>query len=164
MPIAGLSLPSQELSSERWIEIFREARSLGIEQVSLCGGDSLFRKDALTLIAELIKLEKLFLLSTKCHITRKMADRLVDIGMTIPINQYTRELQISIDGPDKDTADVLAGSPGYFQRAIDSVKNLAARGFNFRVKAVVTPLNAPRIYEWIKLLTDLGVHKVSVAA
>ncbi len=57
--------PSQHLSTERWIEIFREARSLGIEQVSLSGGDPLFRKDSLTLIAELIRLEMLFLLSTK---------------------------------------------------------------------------------------------------
>jgi len=156
--------PSQQLSKERWIEIFHEAHSLGIEQISLSGGDPLFRRDALTLIAELIKLEMLFILSTKCHVTRKMADRLVDIGMTVPLNQYTREVQISMDGPDEKTADALAGSPGYFQRAIDSVRNLAGRGFNLRVKAVVTPLNAPRVYEWIKRLADLGVNRVSVAA
>ena len=82
----------------------------------------------------------------------------------MPVNQYTREIQLSMDGPDEETADVLAGSPGYFQRAIDSVRNLVARGFNLRVKAVVTPLNAPRVYEWIKLLADLGVSQLSVAA
>jgi radical SAM protein with 4Fe4S-binding SPASM domain len=156
--------PSRQLSTERWMEIFHEAHSLGIEQVSLSGGDPLFRKDALTLIAELIKLKMLFLLSTKCHVTREKADRLVDIGMNMPVNQYTREIQLSMDGPDEKTADVLAGSPGYFHRAIDSVRNLVARDFNLRVKAVVTPLNAPRVYEWIKLLADFGVNKLSVAA
>lgn len=156
--------PSQHLSTERWIEIFREASSLGIEQVSLSGGDPLFRKDSLTLIAELIRLGMLFLLSTKCHVTREMADRLVDIGMNMPVNQYTRELQISMDGPDENTADVLAGSPGYFRRSIDSISNLVGRGFNFRVKAVLTPLNGPRVYEWIKLLVSLGVNRLSVAA
>jgi radical SAM protein with 4Fe4S-binding SPASM domain len=155
---------ARQLSTERWIELFREASSLGIEQVTLSGGDPLFRKDAITLIAELIKLKMLFLLSTKCQITREMADRLVDIGMTLPANQYTRELQISLDGPDGKTADVLAGSPGYFQRAIDSVRFLMAKGFNLRVKAVVTPFNAPRVYEWITLLADLGVTRLSVAA
>jgi radical SAM protein with 4Fe4S-binding SPASM domain len=155
---------SKQLSTERWIGIFHEAHSLGIEQVSLSGGDPLFRKDSLTLLAELIKLKMLFLLSTKCHVTREKADRLVDIGMTMPVNQYTREIQLSMDGPDEKTADVLAGSPGYFQRAIDSVRNLVGRGFNLRVKAVVTPLNTPRVYEWIKLLTDLGVSQLSVAA
>jgi radical SAM protein with 4Fe4S-binding SPASM domain len=156
--------PSQHLSTERWIEIFREASSLGIEQVSLSGGDPLFRKDSLTLIAELIRLEMLFLLSTKCHVTREMADRLVDIGMNQPINQYTRELQISMDGPDENTADILAGSPGYFRRSLDSIRNLVGRGFNFRVKAVVTPFNAPRVYEWIQMLVNLGVNRISVAA
>lgn len=156
--------PSRHLSTERWLEIFREARALGMEQVSLSGGDPLFRKDSLTLIAELIRLKMLFLLSTKCHVTRDMADRLAEIGMNEPVNQYTREIQLSMDGPDEETADVLAGSPGYFHRAIDSIRNLAERGLNLRVKAVLTPLNAPRVYEWVKLMAGLGVEKLSVAA
>jgi radical SAM protein with 4Fe4S-binding SPASM domain len=156
--------PSRQLSTERWLELFREAQSLGIEIVTLSGGDPLFRKDALSLLAELIKLKMLFLLSTKCHIAADKADRLVDIGLTSPVNQYIREIQLSMDGPDDKTADVLAGSPGYFQRAIESVRNLVARGFNLRVKAVVIPLNAPRVYEWIKLLAGLGVRQMSVAA
>lgn len=155
---------SRQLSTERWIELFHEAHSLGLEQVTLSGGDPLFKKDALDLIAELINLKMLFLLSTKCHVTREKADRLVDIGMTLPVNQYTREIQLSMDGPDEKTADVLAGSSGYFHRAIDSVRNLVARDFNLRVKAVVIPLNAPRVYEWIKLLAGFGVHNLSVAA
>ncbi len=157
-------LLSRQLSTERWIELFHEARSFGVEQVSLSGGDPLHREDSLTLIAELIKLDMLFLLSTKCHITSKMADRLLDIGMAEPINQYTRELQISMDGADEKTADNLAGITGFFGRAIDSISNLEKRGFNFRVKAVVTPLNAPAVYEWIKLMVDLGANRLSIAA
>ena len=156
--------PQSQLSMERWIEIFHEAHSLGIEQVALSGGDTLFRKDALTLLAELIKLEMLFLVSTKCHVTPEMAGHLVDIGMNVPINQYTREIQISMDGPDENTADTLAGSPGYFQRAVDSIKNLVERGLNLRVKAVATPLNASRVYEWIELLTSLGVKSAYISS
>lgn len=152
------------LPVKRWIEIFHEAKTAGIEQLSLSGGDPLFRRDALTLIAELIKLDMLFLLSTKCHINRAMADRLVEIGMTRPVNQYTRELQISLDGPDAETADAMAGSPGFFARTIDSIVNLVDRGFNLRVKAVVTPFNAPRVYDFIKRAVGLGVRQVSVAA
>ncbi|GLI39949.1 radical SAM protein [Geobacter hydrogenophilus] len=156
--------PARHLSTERWLEIFREARALGMEQVSLSGGDPLFRRDSLALIAELIKLKMLFLLSTKCHVTGEMADRLVEIGMNEPVNQYTREIQLSMDGPDEETADILSGSPGYFHRAIDSIRNLVERGFNLRVKAVLTPLNAPRVYEWVELMAGLGVEKLSVAA
>jgi len=156
--------PSRHLSTKRWLEIFHEARALGMEQVSLSGGDPLFRKDSLTLIAELIRLKMLFLLSTKCHVTREMAVRLAEIGMNEPVNQYTREIQLSMDGPDGQTADILSGSPGYFHRAVDSIKNLVERGFNLRVKAVLTPLNGPRVYEWVRLMAGLGVQKLSVAA
>lgn len=156
--------PERHLSSARWLEIFREARALGINQVSLSGGDPLFRNDALDLIAELIRLDMLFLLSTKCHVTRAMADRLVEIGMARPINQYIREIQLSLDGPDPETADRMAGATGFFERAMDSVRNLVRRGMNLRVKAVVTPFNAPRVYDFIRLMADSGVEQVSVAA
>jgi radical SAM protein with 4Fe4S-binding SPASM domain len=155
---------SEELSLARWLEIFYEAKDLGIEQISLSGGDPLFRRDALVLIAELIKLEMLFLLSTKCHVTPAMADQLSSMGMKEPIHHKTREVQISLDGPDRSVADVLAGSRGYFDRAMDSIQNLVARDINLRVKAVITPLNAPRIYEWAQLLHDAGVKRISCAA
>jgi radical SAM protein with 4Fe4S-binding SPASM domain len=69
-----------------------------------------------------------------------------------------------MDGPDESTADFMAGSAGYFHRAVESIKNLKERGFNLRVKAVVTPLNAPRVYEWIKLMAGLGASRLSVTA
>lgn len=158
-------VPENELlPTQRWKEIFREAKVLGIEQVTLSGGDPLFRKDALTLIAELINLEMLFALSTKCYITEEIADRLVEIGMTKPINQYVREIQLSMDGPNEKIADKLAGSPGYYSRAIESIRNLLSRGFNVRVKAVATPLNTPHIYQWIKQLAEMGVTQIAMAA
>ncbi|UFS68616.1 radical SAM protein [Geomonas sp. RF6] len=155
---------SEHLSTERWLEIFQEARDLGMDMVTLSGGDPLFRKDALILLEELIRHRMLFLLSTKCHVTRAMAGALVDIGMAEPVNQYVREIQLSMDGPDAQTADTMAGSPGFFERAMDSVRNLSGRGLNLRVKSVVTPLNAPRVYDWIELLYDMGVQQLSVAA
>jgi radical SAM protein with 4Fe4S-binding SPASM domain len=155
---------SEELSLQRWAAIFREAKELGIEQISLSGGDPLFRADAPSLIAELVNLDMLFLVSTKCHVTAEIADALVLAGMNRPINQFTRDLQISLDGPDHATADVLAGSRGYLDRAVDSICNLIERGFDIRVKAVVTPLNAPRLYEWADMLNGLGVRRISCAA
>lgn len=153
----------QLLTTERWKELLREAKSLGIEQVTLSGGDPLFRKDALKLIEELIDLEMLFTLSTKCYITEEIADSLVAIGMTQPVNQYVREIHLNMD-PDETTADRLAGSPGYYNRAVHSIRNLLKRGFNLRVKAVVTALTAPHIYEWVEELQDMGVRQISVAA
>lgn len=154
---------SKLLSTDRWKELLREAKSLGIEQVTLSGGDPLFRKDALNLIEELIQLDMLFVLSTKCYITEEIADSLVAIGMTQPVNQYVREIHLSMD-PDEPTADKIAGSPGYYSRAVHGIRNLLKRGFNLRVKAVVTALSAPHLYDWIEELQDMGVRQISVAA
>lgn len=151
------------LTTERWKELLREAKELGIDQVTLSGGDPLLRKDALQLIEEMIDLEMLFSLSTKCHITEEIADSLVAIGMTQPVNQYVREIQLSMD-PDEPTADRIAGSPGYYNRAVRSIRNLLKRGFNLRVKSVVTALTAPHVYEWVEELQDMGVRQISIAA
>lgn len=154
---------SQLLSTKRWREILREARGLGIEQVTLSGGDPLFRRDALALIEELICQEMLFTLSTKCYITEEIADRLVQIGMARPLNQYVREIQLKVDGPDESTADRMAGSPGHYSRAVQSIRNLLERGFNLRVKAVVTPITAAQVYQWISNLAGMGVARISLA-
>lgn len=151
------------LSTDRWKELLREAKGLGIDQVALSGGDPLLRKDALQLVEEMIDLEMLFTLSTKCHITEEIADSLVAVGMTQPVNQYVREIQLSMD-PDEPTADRLAGSPGYYNRAVRSIRNLLKRGFNLRVKSVVTALTASHVYEWVEELQDMGVRQISIAA
>ncbi|MES9975770.1 MAG: radical SAM protein, partial [Candidatus Thiodiazotropha sp.] len=45
-----------ELSTEDWIRVFREARSLGAVQLGFSGGEALVRKDLEVLIAEAHKL------------------------------------------------------------------------------------------------------------
>lgn len=55
--------------------------------------------------------------------------------------------------------DVFRTSPGEGERL-----PLVKRGFNLRVKAVLTPLNAPKVYEWVSLMAGLGVEKLSFAA
>ncbi|WP_026841568.1 radical SAM/SPASM domain-containing protein [Citrifermentans bremense] len=148
------------LPAKRWKEIIGEAKTLGIEQVTLSGGDPLYRKEALVLIGELIAKDMLFQLPTKCCITEEIADRLVEVGMTNPINQYLREIQLTIDGPDEGSAHKSV----HVSKSVQSIRNLQARGFNFRVKAVATPVNASRIYPWIKQLAEMGVTQITVAA
>lgn len=158
------TLDSPGLPTERWIEIFRQARTAGIQRVTLCGGDPLLRKDAIPLLAELVRLEMQFNLSTRRQVTSALAQRLKEIGMTAPVRQRIREIQVSLDGPDSAMADHLAGSNGYFYRAIDSIRNLVPRGFNLRVKTVVTPYNSHRVYPLIKLAADMGVKQFSISA
>lgn len=151
------------LSTKRWKEIIKEAKTLGIEQVTLSGGDPLYRKEALVLIAELIAQDMLFQLPTKCLITEEIADRLVEVGMNKPVNQYLRELQLTMDAPPESVVKTAADSES-LSMAVQSIRNVLARGFNLRVKAIATPINASQIYQWIKQLVDIGVTQITVAA
>uniref|UniRef100_C6E5F3 Radical SAM domain protein n=1 Tax=Geobacter sp. (strain M21) TaxID=443144 RepID=C6E5F3_GEOSM len=152
------------LSAKRWKEIISEAKSLGIEQVTLSGGDPLYRKEALVLIGELIAKKMLFQLPTKCCITEEIADRLVEVGMTKPINHYLREIQLTMDGPDEEPSHKSAGKSSHFSKSVQSIRNLQARGFNLRIKALATSVNASQIYQWIKQLVEMGVTQITVAA
>jgi radical SAM protein with 4Fe4S-binding SPASM domain len=91
------------------------------------------------------------------------AARLKSIGMGEPINRITGEIQLSLGGPNSRVADQMAGSAGFYEKAIDSIRNLRAEGLNFRVKSVVTHFNAPYIQEWLVQMAQMGVERVACA-
>ena len=47
-----------ELDTEHWLRVFREARAMGATQLGLSGGEPLVRRDLEVLISEARKLEK----------------------------------------------------------------------------------------------------------
>ena len=154
-------LKSKELTKARWKEIFQEIDQLGIETVDLSGGDPLFRSDSVDLLTELIYLQKLFILSTKCHVTKEMATQLFVAGITSQVNGLSRVVQFSLDCYDKKIADFLTGKSGYFEKAIDSLQNMSCLNSILRVKAVVTPFNAPHIYKLARYLNDIGIKQLN---
>lgn len=154
----------QHLSIDRWRYLFNEIDSMGIDVVGLSGGDPLFRKDSIDLIESLVSHNKLFLISTKCHITDAMAKRLSSSGFNVPINEHSREIQISLDSTDEATADYLAGSKGYFKRAEDSINNLQRYGFSYNVKVVVTPFNVKQLIHYVDFMANKGVNRIRFVA
>lgn len=154
----------QHLSIDRWKELFHEIDSIGIDVIDLSGGDPLFRKGSIDLIVELVLLNKLFLVSTKCHFTNIMAKTLCDSEFNVALNGCYREIQISLDSANEEAADYLAGAKGYFRRATDSIENLQKYGFNYNVKAVVTPYNVKQLKQYADYLADKGVISLRFVA
>lgn len=144
--------PNDELSLAAWFDIIGQCADLGIDRVEPMGGDFLARPDAVDIMEFLIKKEMQFFLSTKCHIDRTLARRFADIGMG------NRSIQISMDSPNAEIADNLTRSPGFYQRAIDSLRNLIDCGLNVRAKATLTSLNARQAPELIRMWCTMGVR------
>lgn len=144
----------KELTLKEWRALIDQARELGIERFSLIGGDIFAYPGILEILEHLISYDLDFFLSTKCHIDKKMARKLAEIGMG------DRCIQFSMDAPERQTADFLTGSPGFFDRAVDSITNLLDNGLNVRCKGVLTAYNARMVPDLVRLWYGMGIRDI----
>ncbi len=93
----------EELTTEQWIEVFRQARELGAAQLGFYGGEPLVRQD----LAELGKAARDLgfytnLITSGIGLTEKRITELSDAGLD--------HIQISFQAADEEVNNMLAGS------------------------------------------------------
>jgi pyrroloquinoline quinone biosynthesis protein E len=144
-----------ELGTEEWKRVFTEARTLGVLQLGLSGGEPLLRKD-LEDLADHARSAGLYstLVTSGLGLTRPRAERLKEAGL--------EHIQISIQDSDPEMAERIAGvrSVRHKQTAAAIVREL---GFAFTVNVVLHRANLDRIGEIIDLAADLGADRVELA-
>ena len=100
---------SSELSTEEWKRVFTEARALGAVQLGLSGGEPLTRKDLPELIQHARSLGYYInLISSGYGLTESKIAALKDAGLD--------HIQISIQAPEKELNDLLAGTESFDQK------------------------------------------------
>jgi PqqA peptide cyclase len=144
-----------ELTTDEWKRVFTEARSLGVLQLGLSGGEPLLRKDLEELAAH-ARQAGLYstLVTSGLGLTRARAERLKEAGL--------EHIQISIQDSDPVSAERIAGirSVKHKQAAAALVREL---GFAFTVNVVLHRANLDRIAEIIDLAAELGADRVELA-
>lgn len=143
-----------------WREIIKQVCELGIKKVDVLGGDVFARKDGIEFIELLLEYNLLFMISTKCLITKEYAKRLVNAGFCKKVNNCHRIFQYSLDSCDPNIASFLTKTPDFLNRATESISNLIEAGIYPRVKAVITPYNSNGIELFIRKMVDLGVNEI----
>src|SRR3954469_12751987 len=144
-----------ELATDDWKRVFSEARSLGVLQLGLSGGEPLLRKDLEELAAHARQVGLYSTLVTSgLGLTRARAERLKEAGL--------EHIQISIQDSDQEIAERIAGvrSVKHKQAAADVVREL---GFAFTVNVVLHRANLDRIGEIIDMAADLGADRIELA-
>ena len=144
-----------ELTTEHWKRVFGEARTLGVLQLGLSGGEPLLRKDLEELAAHARGVGLYSTLVTSgLGLTRPRAERLKEAGL--------EHIQISIQDADPVVAEQIAGvrSVRHKQAAAALVREL---GFAFTVNVVLHRANLDRIEEIIDLAADLGADRLELA-
>src|SRR5207253_3563600 len=92
----------QELTTEEWSRVFREAKALGVLQLGLSGGEPLLRTDLEGLVATAHQLGLYTSLITSAHRLRK--DRLAALQRA-----GLDHVQISVQAADADLSDRKIG-------------------------------------------------------
>lgn len=141
----------EEMSAERWGELFREARALGVSFVLLAGGEPLEREDVLEEAAKTPEL--IFPVFTNGTLfTPAMLERFDRHRNLIPV--------ISMEG-DRQQTDQRRGE-GIFEVIRRTMKNMAGLGMFYGVSITVTKDNLDTVLDdaFILSLKEAGCRLV----
>ncbi len=157
---------SRELSSEKWLEVVKEAIKLGVIDWELLGvGEALIRADTTIKIIEFVKKKapfSFFLLTTNGTLfTDEIIKRIVEIGLD--------RIQFSIDGPNSQIHDYLRNKKGVFDAAVSAIKKITAlkRKLNteaplLSINMVLNAKNFDKISQMITLASKIGVEEITI--
>lgn len=145
----------EELDTEQWSRVFREASALGVLQLALTGGEPLVRKD----VEELARVSAesgLYstLVTAGTPFTPKRARALREAGLD--------HVQVSIQDSDPIESDRMAGTAS-FSKKIDAARLARELGFPLTINVVLHRQNLDRIEAIIQLAEELGARRLELA-
>lgn len=149
---------SSELSTDEWLQFFRELRDCTVLSVTLAGGEPFIREDFRQLVTGIVENRMRFsILSNGTLITDDLARFLSSTGRCDSV-------QVSIDGSCADVHDRLRG-PGSFDRAVAGIGHLQKHGIPVAVRVTVHRGNVSDLERIAVLLLDeLGIAAFSTNA
>jgi pyrroloquinoline quinone biosynthesis protein E len=151
-----LTKASQELDTKTWINVFNEAADLGVAHVHLSGGEPLVRPD----LAELTNAAHLAGLYTNL-ITSAVG--LSDQRLTELRSAGLDHVQISFQGIDAATADVVAHFKGATKAKREAAKLVVEEGLALTINAVIHRNNINDLPAIIDMAEELGAGRLEVA-
>lgn len=146
----------QELTTEQWIEVFRQARAMGSVQIGFSGGEPLTRKD----LPELIRAARDLgfytnLITSGIGLTESKLDAFSEAGLD--------HIQISFQASDEVLNAALAGNKKAFQQKLAMAKAVKARDYPMVLNFVLHRHNIDQIDKIIELCIELDADDVELA-
>src|SRR5262245_36560850 len=144
-----------ELQTEDWVRVFRQAADLGVLQLALTGGEPLVRKDVedMTRAAAASGLYST-LVTAGTPFTTRRANALRSAGLD--------HVQISIQDSDPIESDRIAGTKS-FAKKIDAARLARKLGFPLTINVVLHRRNLDRVEAIIALAEELGARRLELA-
>jgi PqqA peptide cyclase len=146
----------EELDTETWARVFKEAAGLGVLQVHLSGGEPGARRDLVEITAAAHTCGLYTnLITSAVGITAATLHKLAECGLD--------HVQISIQDSVEKSADHIAGYQGAFARKRALATAVVDLKIPLTVNAVMHRANIDRLEAMVELALALGASRVEIA-
>jgi PqqA peptide cyclase len=145
----------EELDTQTWRRVLREAEELGVVQLNLTGGEPLVRDDLEALVEEARRLDLYSnLITSGIPLQRERLARFRALGLD--------NVQISIQDTEAASSDRIAGHRAFERKLVVAgwVKEL---GFPLTLNTVLHRENLDRVEEVVSLAERLGADRLELA-
>jgi len=145
----------EELDTETWLRVLREAEDLGVVQLNLTGGEPLVRDDVEALIAEARRLDLYTnLITSGIPLRRERLARFRELGLD--------NVQISIQDTEAVASDRIAGRRS-FERKLTVAAWVKELGFPLTLNTVLHRANLDHVADIVALAEQLGADRLELA-
>lgn len=152
----ALAPRGDELDTDRWADVMRQAASLGVLQVHLSGGEPTARKD----LSEIIAAAK----------DAGIYTNLITAGVLLArqrLKEYKKagldHVQISIQDSEAENADHIANYANGHGRKLEAARLVRELGLPLTINAVVHRQNLDHLPEIIALARSLDAQRLEIA-
>lgn len=151
-----LTRKRDELDTESWQRVFREAADLGVLQVHLSGGEPAARADLEALVAGCAE-SGLYsnLITAGVNISRARLEALADAGLD--------HVQLSVQGATAEVNDRIANLPGAFEKKRAFAREVVDAGLPLTLNSVIHRANLHQIPDLVELALELGARRLEIA-
>jgi PqqA peptide cyclase len=145
----------QELTTDEWTRVIREAAALGVLQIGFSGGEPLARRDLPDLVRA-AREANLYanLITSGIGLDDDRVRALQDAGLD--------SVQLSFQSDNTDLADEIAGARAH-QPKLDAAAKIRAAGIPLSLNFVIHRGNIDRLPQMIELAESLRAERVELA-
>ena len=146
---------TNELTTEEWKKVLRDARKIGSLQLGFSGGEPMVRNDLEELVAEADGLGYYTnLITSGMGLTKERLKELKRVGL--------KQIQLSIQHCDREKNDAMVGAPS-FDRKMEAIEEIKAEGFPVVMNVPVSRYNIDAVEDMLKLAERMGIEFVEFA-
>jgi pyrroloquinoline quinone biosynthesis protein E len=145
-----------ELSTEQWVSVLRQAREMGAAQLGLSGGEPLVRQDLEELVTEARSLGYYSnLITSGVGLTETRVAALRDAGLD--------HIQVSFQSSDAEVNEMLSGSRKAFDQKLAMARAVKEQGYPMVLNFVLHRHNIDQIEDILALSERLNADYVELA-